>query len=271
MDDFNKELSNLKKLAGLGQGIYDNSSQTVKKTQGVGDGLAHLNDIADAGVSESQDSGTNSNKEVTKVDAENYFPSGDHNDVSDEAGPASAKQGDNPLQKKLKESYGNLLAELQSHFYLLNETSESSKQTCQSCGSTECSLHEENLTCENCGTVVESLTDFADNIYASNIEYDNEKISSYNKELIESEKYEIPDELYDSELSTEEIKRELYNIVPEFANKEKCCDVLADAVSAVSAGRNIGPGYDPKAYRDAVELIAYFEHGQLDKVCQLSM
>ena len=36
-----------------------------------------------------------------EVDANGYFPDGAHNSVSDEAGPASAKQGDNPLQKSM--------------------------------------------------------------------------------------------------------------------------------------------------------------------------
>lgn len=38
------------------------------------------------------------------VDGDDYFPSGATSSVSDEAGPASAKHGDNPLQKSEKES-----------------------------------------------------------------------------------------------------------------------------------------------------------------------
>lgn len=36
------------------------------------------------------------------VDGDDYFPTGQDQSVSDEAGPASAKHGDNPMQKKIK-------------------------------------------------------------------------------------------------------------------------------------------------------------------------
>lgn len=37
------------------------------------------------------------------AEGDDYFPSGEHGSVSKRAGPASAKQGDNPLQKATKD------------------------------------------------------------------------------------------------------------------------------------------------------------------------
>ena len=40
------------------------------------------------------------------VDADGYFPRGAHNAVNDDAGPSSAKHGDNPMQKKMDVAEG---------------------------------------------------------------------------------------------------------------------------------------------------------------------
>jgi hypothetical protein len=55
----------------------------------------------DGRVSEDFDNGYD--KQI-EVDANGYFPDGAHNAVSKKAGPASANQGDNPLQKGMMES-----------------------------------------------------------------------------------------------------------------------------------------------------------------------
>ena len=52
----------------------------------------------DEGVNEDFDNGYD--KQV-EVDADGYFPRGAHNAVDDDAGPSSAKHGDNPMQKKM--------------------------------------------------------------------------------------------------------------------------------------------------------------------------
>lgn len=56
-------------------------------------------------VSEDFDNGYDSQIDV---DADGYFPDGAHGSVSDSAGPASAKQGDNPMQKAMKEGADDL-------------------------------------------------------------------------------------------------------------------------------------------------------------------
>lgn len=53
----------------------------------------------DEAVEGSLDNGYKNHHEVKKDD---YFPTGQDQSVSDEAGPASAKQGDNPMQKRTK-------------------------------------------------------------------------------------------------------------------------------------------------------------------------
>jgi hypothetical protein len=54
-----------------------------------------------SGMNEDFDNGYD--KQI-EVDANGYFPDGAHNAVSKKAGPASANQGDNPLQKGMMES-----------------------------------------------------------------------------------------------------------------------------------------------------------------------
>lgn len=98
-EDFNKELHEMQLLAGIGTGIYGGTKTSTEKQYKVGDGMVSGTDS----VSESDDDkvcGTNSNKDATTdIDATLYFPKGANNEVSDSAGPASAKQGDNAMQK----------------------------------------------------------------------------------------------------------------------------------------------------------------------------
>lgn len=98
-EDFNKELHEMQLLAGIGTGIYGSSKAPTEKQYKVGDGMVSGTDS----VSESDDDkvcGTNSNKDsTTDIDANLYFPKGANNEVTDSAGPASAKQGDNAMQK----------------------------------------------------------------------------------------------------------------------------------------------------------------------------
>ena len=259
MDDFNKELNEIKKLAGLGQGIYDNPTPP-KKTQGVGDGLT--TGYSSDAVSEEVEENTYSNKNVTDVDACEYFPSGDHNDVSDEAGPASAKQGDNPLQKKIKESYKSFLGELQKHYSILKESSESEKQACSSCGSKNCTLEGSDLKCDDCGCLIESSTDFSDDIYSDNTEYDTDKITSYNTELIEEHGKSLPDSVYDMELSDEQICKVITDCCTDETYCEACCDVVLSAIRSVTNSREIGT--TDSAAEQVIEL---FNSGNYADAC----
>lgn len=101
-----QELRKLQEAAGIkyGSGIYDQIGSTADKEEpkqkqagitGAG------NDIVDE-ASDDRDSACNNNDCVTDVDADGYFPDTEHGIKVDATGPASAKMGDNPMQKSMK-------------------------------------------------------------------------------------------------------------------------------------------------------------------------
>jgi hypothetical protein len=99
-EDFNKELHEMQLLAGIGTGVYGNTKTPVEKQYKVGDGMTTGCDSVSENENDDKVVGTNSNKDATTdIDANLYFPKGSDNEVSDSAGPASAKQGDNAMQK----------------------------------------------------------------------------------------------------------------------------------------------------------------------------
>jgi len=76
----------------------DNDGDTEEPMAQAADDKRYVQKDNDEKVDEDYDNGYD--KQI-EVDVDGYFPNGAHHSVAKDAGPSSAKQGDNPLQKKM--------------------------------------------------------------------------------------------------------------------------------------------------------------------------